>query len=47
MSNAEKYSRDFGGENWLDRRREAQTYLDRDPTVLMVGAGRPACWAAR
>ena len=34
------YSRDFGGENWLDQRRKAQAYTDRDPTVLIVGGGQ-------
>ena len=33
-------SRDFGGENWLDRLNEARAYSDRDPTVLVVGGGQ-------
>lgn len=32
--------RDFGAENWLDQRRKAMTYADRDPTVLIVGGGQ-------
>jgi cation diffusion facilitator CzcD-associated flavoprotein CzcO len=34
------YSRDFRGPNWLDLRRAAADYIDRDPTVLIVGAGQ-------
>ncbi len=33
-------SRDFRGPNWLDRRRAAQAYTDRDPVVLIVGGGQ-------
>ncbi|MFN3656170.1 MAG: flavin-containing monooxygenase [Pseudolabrys sp.] len=33
-------TRDFGGENWLDRRNKARAYADRDPTVLVVGGGQ-------
>lgn len=40
VSDAEKYSRDFGGENWLDQRRKAQAYGDHDPAVLVVGGGQ-------
>jgi cation diffusion facilitator CzcD-associated flavoprotein CzcO len=36
----EVYSRDFSGPNWLDRRQSALTYVDRDPVVLVVGAGQ-------
>ncbi len=32
-------ARDFHGPNWLDRRRAAQDYAERDPTVLIVGGG--------
>ncbi len=46
VSDAEKFSRDFGGENWLDQRRKAQTYADRDPTVLIVGGGQAGLSAA-
>ena len=35
----EAYSRDFRGPNWLDRRKAAATYVDRDPQVLVVGGG--------
>ena len=35
----EAYSRDFRGPNWLDRRKAAAAYADRDPEVLVVGGG--------
>lgn len=35
----ESYSRDFRGPNWLDLRRSAAQYEDRDPDVLVVGGG--------
>jgi thioredoxin reductase len=34
------YSRDFRGPNWLDLRKEAAEYSDRDPTALVVGGGQ-------
>ena len=34
------WRRNFGGENWLDRRKRAQAYADRDPAVLVVGAAQ-------
>ena len=34
------YSRNFGGDNWGDARRKAQTYEDHDPTVLVVGGAQ-------
>ena len=34
------YSRDFRGPNWLDQRRSAVEYADRDPDVLVVGGGQ-------
>jgi cation diffusion facilitator CzcD-associated flavoprotein CzcO len=34
------YSRDFRGPNWLDLRKEAAEYADRDPVVLVVGGGQ-------
>ena len=37
---AEDSTRDFGAENWLDRRNKARAYSDRDPTVLVVGGGQ-------
>jgi Pyridine nucleotide-disulphide oxidoreductase len=36
----ESYSRDFRGPNWLDRRKSAAAYFDRDPAVLVVGGGQ-------
>ena len=32
--------RDFGAENWLDKRRKAMAYADRDPAVLVIGGGQ-------
>jgi hypothetical protein len=34
------YSRNFGGDNWEDARRKAQSYEDHDPTVLVVGGAQ-------
>src|ERR1700680_2628930 len=34
------YSRDFRGPNWLDLRKTAVEYADRDPDVLVVGGGQ-------
>ena len=34
-----EYARDFAGPNWLDKRRQDERYADRDPEVLVVGAG--------
>jgi hypothetical protein len=34
------YSRNFGGQNWLDQRNTARAYADRDPQVLVVGGGQ-------
>ena len=36
----ESYSRDFRGPNWLDLRKSAAEYVDRDPVVLVVGGGQ-------
>jgi cation diffusion facilitator CzcD-associated flavoprotein CzcO len=36
----EAYSRDFRGPNWLDQRRAAAAYENRDPDVLVVGGGQ-------
>jgi len=36
----ESYSRDFRGPNWLDHRRSAAEYVERDPVVLVVGGGQ-------
>ncbi|HWT08577.1 MAG TPA: NAD(P)/FAD-dependent oxidoreductase, partial [Roseomonas sp.] len=34
------WKRNFGGENWADRRRKAVAYADRDPAVLVVGGAQ-------
>ncbi|MBR0670655.1 FAD-dependent oxidoreductase [Neoroseomonas soli] len=34
------WKRNFGGENWLDRRKKAAAYADHDPAVLVVGAAQ-------
>ena len=34
------YSHNFGGANWKDRRIKRQEYLDREPTVLVVGGSQ-------
>jgi cation diffusion facilitator CzcD-associated flavoprotein CzcO len=34
------YSRDFRGPNWLDLRKAAMRYADREPDVLVVGGGQ-------
>lgn len=36
----ENYSRSFGGDNWLDLRNKSRNYDDREPAVLIVGAGQ-------
>jgi hypothetical protein len=33
-------TRDFGAENWADRRARERAFADRDPAVLVVGAGQ-------
>ncbi|MGE4427441.1 MAG: FAD-dependent oxidoreductase [Solirubrobacteraceae bacterium] len=35
-----EWSRNFAGENWLDARRREARFEDRDPQVLIVGAGQ-------
>jgi cation diffusion facilitator CzcD-associated flavoprotein CzcO len=35
-----QYSTNFSGDNWLDQRRKAQQYIDRDPDVLVIGGGQ-------
>jgi putative flavoprotein involved in K+ transport len=40
VSDAERYSRDFGGDNWLDQRLKALDYVDRDPVVVVIGGGQ-------
>ncbi len=37
---AHEDTRDYGAENWLDRRRDEQAYTNRDPTVIVIGAGQ-------
>lgn len=32
--------RDFGAENWADKRRKAMAYDDRDPQVVVIGGGQ-------
>jgi len=39
-SQDKSYSRDFRGPNWLDLRKAAADYGDRDPAVLVVGGGQ-------
>jgi len=34
------YSHNFRGPNWLDLRRSAAEYVERDPVVLVVGGGQ-------
>ena len=36
----EEWAHNFGGDNWLDERTKRQAYVDRDPTVLVVGGGQ-------
>ena len=40
------WKRNFGGENWADRRRSAAAYADRDPAVLVVGAAQAGLMTA-
>ncbi|MDF1737186.1 MAG: NAD(P)/FAD-dependent oxidoreductase [Minwuia sp.] len=34
------FAREFGGANWQDHRDRARAYADREPTVVVVGAGQ-------
>jgi cation diffusion facilitator CzcD-associated flavoprotein CzcO len=36
----DQYSRTFGGKNWADLRAEESSYVDREPGVLIIGAGQ-------
>ena len=36
----EAFSRNFGGTNWKEQRLASQEYADREPVVLVVGAGQ-------
>jgi putative flavoprotein involved in K+ transport len=40
------WKRNFGGENWADRRRQALAYAGRDPAVLVVGAAQAGLMVA-
>src|SRR5262249_4697397 len=40
LDDAERYSRDFGGDNWHDQRRKSLDYVDREPAVVVVGGGQ-------
>jgi cation diffusion facilitator CzcD-associated flavoprotein CzcO len=35
-----EYSRNFAGDNWLDRRVNTAAFADREPEVLIVGGGQ-------
>jgi cation diffusion facilitator CzcD-associated flavoprotein CzcO len=37
---AAEHSREFGGDNWLDKRISAGAYTNHDPAVIVVGAGQ-------
>jgi cation diffusion facilitator CzcD-associated flavoprotein CzcO len=37
---AESFTRDFGGDNWLDLRNKQRAYVDHEPAVLVVGGGQ-------
>jgi hypothetical protein len=39
-ANGKSYPRDFRGPNWLDLRKAAAEYAERDPAVLVVGGGQ-------
>ena len=45
-ASGEAYARDFRGPNWLDQRKSAAAYSDRDPAVLVVGGGHAGLSAA-
>ena len=36
----EEWSGGFGGENWLDHRKKAVAYDDREPTVVVIGGSQ-------
>ncbi len=42
MASAEalEYTREFGGDNWLDKRIKAGAYATHDPAVIVVGGGQ-------
>ncbi|MBC8745950.1 hypothetical protein OKW43_004923 [Paraburkholderia sp. WC7.3g] len=35
-----EYSRQFGSQNWAERRAKEQAFEDREPAVLIIGAGQ-------
>lgn len=35
-----EFSMNFAGDNWLDKRRKASAFADREPQVLIVGGGQ-------
>ena len=39
-SSGDAYSRTFGGDNWSDRRAKEHAFEDKDPAVLIIGAGQ-------
>src|SRR5215813_3294863 len=40
LPDGKSYPRDFRGPNWLDLRKTAAEYAERDPAVLVVGGGQ-------
>ncbi len=36
----QEYARQYGADNWLDLRNKARKYTDREPAVLVIGAGQ-------
>ena len=36
----QEYARQYGADNWLDLRKKAVKYEDREPAVLVIGAGQ-------
>jgi cation diffusion facilitator CzcD-associated flavoprotein CzcO len=40
QSRGKAHARDFRGPNWLDLRKAAADYTDRDPAVLVIGGGQ-------
>ena len=41
------WKRNFGGENWLDRRNRARAYADHDPAVSLWARRRRGCPSRR
>src|SRR5437763_18186 len=40
LPDGKSYPRDFRGPNWLDLRKAAAEFANRDPAVLVVGGGQ-------